>query len=75
MDPGFDFNNFARDEALQSQISELMDAIQEQGDPALRERFANLRRRHKIENEEDPPPDFHFNTTVLTYEDVARHCA
>ena len=75
MDPGFDFNNFARDEALQSQISELMDAIQEQGDPALRERFANLRRRHKIENEEDPPPDFHFNTTALTYEDVARHCA
>ena len=46
MDSGFNFNEFARDEALQTQISEIMDAIQEQGDPALRERFTNLRRRH-----------------------------
>ena len=75
MDSGFNFNDFARDEALQTQISEIMDAIQEQGDPALRERFANLRRRHKIENEQDPPPNFHFNTAALTYEDVTRHCA
>ena len=71
----FDFNDFAREEAFQGQLNDLMDAIQEQGDPALRERLDNLRRRHRIETEADPPPNFHFNTAALTYEDVTRHCA
>jgi hypothetical protein len=75
MAANFDFNDFAQEEAFKLQLNELMDAIQEQGDPALRERFDNLRRRHQIESEADPPPNFHFNTTALTYDDVVRHCA
>ncbi len=71
----FDFDSFARDESFQSQINDLMQAIQDQGDPQLANRFADLRRRHKIENEEDPQPNFHFETAALTYEEVARHCA
>jgi hypothetical protein len=56
----FDFDSFAQDESFQSQINDLMQPIQDQGDPELANRFADLRRRHKIENEEDPPPNFHF---------------
>jgi hypothetical protein len=71
----FEFDSFAHDESFQSQINELMQAIQLQGDPELANRFADLRRRHKIDSEEDPPPNFHFDTAALTYEEVARHCA
>jgi hypothetical protein len=70
-----DFDSFARDESFQSQINDLMQAIQDQVDPQLANRFTDLRRRHKIENEEDPQPNFHFETDALTYEEVARHCA
>jgi hypothetical protein len=67
----FDCDSFAHDESFQSQINDLMQAIQDQ----LANRFTDLRRRHKIENEADPQPNFHFETAALTYEEVARHCA
>ena len=71
----FDFESFAREESHQAQFNDFMQAIQENGNPELANRFADLRRRHRIENEEDPQPNFHFDTANLTYEEVARHCA
>jgi formate dehydrogenase maturation protein FdhE len=56
----FNFSEFARNEAFQAQINDIMSIMEDQADPAILARFANLRRKHKIETEEDPPPDFHF---------------
>jgi len=69
----FDFKEHARDESIQSQFNELMDTVEEVGD--LRERFRNLRHRHRINNRENAAPNFYFTLNPILYNDVVRHCS
>ena len=69
----FNFHEHSRESALQTQMNELMQAIQLGGN--LGERFDELRRRHKLDEQQAPVPEFQFRLNPNTYDDVRRHCS
>jgi len=69
----FNFHEHSRESALQTQMNELMQAIQLGGN--LGERFDELRRRHKLDEQQAPVPEFAFRLNPNTYDDVRRHCS
>ena len=70
----FDFQSFTQDHQLSTLISGVTDLLSEGADPALVQKIKDFKAKFKLPDAQGDTPEFQFNLTTDTYEEVPAKC-